>query len=302
MFYHSILDLFENELQPIKVAPCNAIITGTAEHNNNRNRSSNWCNGKIKFMAAYGQTLNPPVWKAAFRPNAKKNPSKAVHQAFGCSMSKKYCVGEIQAIPCCTKIAYDVWYKLDEYLTKYNVTYSLRWGSLLFAVRNGRHMPWDGRDIDIGFMRPERAARRAVAEFLNQHKVVQDGEHFVDVGYFYTLHHKQYGYPDADEEHCFVNFEFTMEIDEYFDAETLMLAGNMFIDYGYGDDGANGMDTEHDGNNMISIEYDGSNGIKAPRQLYTYPDFYAHLNAEYGKWTWMDSVPPYITDKQLEVM
>ena len=32
---------------------------------------------------------------------------------------------------------FDIWHAADKYLTKYNVTYSSRWGSLLFAVRNG---------------------------------------------------------------------------------------------------------------------------------------------------------------------
>ena len=100
-----------------------------------------------------------------------------------------------------------------------------------------------------------------------------------------------------------MNAEVSMDIAEYTDAETLMCAGNMFVDYGYLDDDDNGgMDVSYDGNAMIPLQYDGSNGIKAPRQFYAYPDFYKHLNAEYGEWEWMDPAPHYISDKQLEVM
>lgn len=148
-------------------------------------KPENWCKGRNKFEIAYGQSLHPPIYSSFWRPNYNKDPNKAIHRAFGCSMNKKYCQGKIQSIPCCTKILYDIWYKLDEYLTKHGVDYSLRWGSLLFAIRNGMHCPWDARDVDIGFLRPRDNATRAIEEFVSQYKVFQVGPHLVGSEHFY---------------------------------------------------------------------------------------------------------------------
>eukprot|EP01083_Nonionella_stella_P241722 843863_1 len=151
-------------------------------------------------------------------------------------------------------------------------------------------------------MRPEHKAKQAIHEFVSDWKVSLDNDHhIVDVGVFYELHHRQYGYPDPSAKYCFVNEEFTLEIEEFKFADTLELAGNCFFDFGLGMDGAGGMDLDMtDGLNKIPISYDGSNGMKPPRQMFAYPDYYRHLNTYYGAWEWFDVAPQYISDFQLE--
>ncbi len=258
------------------------------------------------LVAHYGQFLDPPIYENHWRQNPGKDLQKSVERAYGCSVHRKHCFGAPQAIPCCTKIMFDIWSRFDLYLRRHGVEYSLRWGSLLFAVRNGMHMPWDGRDIDIGFMRPPNEAKRAANEFVNDYNLYLDahefGGHIGDVGTFYELHHEQYGYPDPVQEYCFVNGEYTTEIGEFKHPETLQLAGNCFFDFGVGTDGDGGMDSENKaGLPMIPISYDGSNGMKPPRAMYAYPDYYKHMNSWYGDWKWMDMKPDYISEQQFQV-
>ena len=254
------------------------------------------------YVKHYGEAFNPPI------RDLEHSGSPFVYNAFGCSYNKKYCVGEPKSIPCCGKIMFDMWHAFDPYLIKHNVTYSFRWGSLLFAVRNGQHLAWE-HDIDLGFMSPRKNVLEAIKEFNNDYGTTihpRFDRHIVDTNVFYKLHHEKYGYPDPKQKYCFVDAQFHTGYPEYLYEDTLDLANikDIFLDLGYDSETAYGMDLElSHGKPMIPVDFDGPNGIKPPRQMYVYPDFYKHLNAEFGEWKWAeDMVAPWITDEQLEVM
>ena len=270
--------------------------------------------GKTKhtYLRYYGEELKLDKSKSSEESEPK--------HIYGCSTYKKYCFGPPKPIPCCTKIMYDAWYAFDEYLTKYDVTYSLTLGSLLFAVRNGRHMVWDNRDIDLSYFSPKENTLKAIEEFSKDynistygrnHRVHGQEHHILDTYVFHKLHHEKYGYPDKTQRFCFVDYEFDYgKYEEYKYPHTLTMYNyktlwrthihNNPVKRRQGDSGEMRKRLSK-GKPMIPVEYDGSNGMKPPRQMYVYADFYEDLNEDYKNW-FDDITPKWISDRQLEVM
>eukprot|EP01084_Bolivina_argentea_P266673 452396_1 len=136
--------------------------------------------------------------------------NKPVNIAYGCSVSSYYCIGEPQSIPCCTKIAFDIWYELHKYFIRYNVTfYTLTWGSLLFSIRDGYHLPFE-KDIDLSNIMPAANGKKALRKFIQDYNMStgKNKQHIIDIGTFYIRHHKKYGYPSLNKYFCFINHDY----------------------------------------------------------------------------------------------
>ena len=268
------------------------------------------------YFTDYAATFKKPISIHTKRVTYK------VNEAYGCSVYHEYCNGPIQSIPCCRKLLYDMWYAIDEYFTKYNVTYSYNWGSLLFAVRDGQHAPWDAKDLDLAFLWTKKNAMAAVNEFITDYNLSLNGNnHILDPKMtFYKLHHEKYGYPSQTEQYCFYaemgvgdydlpskraygNIKKKQMLELLENPDALYLGGLCpFIDFKTGGVKSGGMGNyaKHITRKqlMIPTSYYGPHGIKPPRKIYIFPDYWKALYDEYGE-KWPEGYT-FLTDKQLE--
>eukprot|EP01084_Bolivina_argentea_P010501 19559_1 len=280
-------------------------------------------------LSKYGQVFNfdPIRWG--------RGNSINISTALGCSVNKKYCNGAIKAIPCCIKILFDMWHEIDKYFVKHNVTYSLSTGSLLMAVRDGRHAQWDAQDIDLNFLYPLNKSKLAITEFIEKHQLTMNGiHHIMDFKQmFIKYHHEKYGYPLANEKYyCFYNNVDVDDLNQSFyvkkvhkklhkrkgfyqwkelvdNEDALILGGSTgFIDFYHVGINSNGMGnfaTHIDDSfeeNMIEVQYLGSNDILPPRKIYVFPEYYKLWYEFYGdKWP-QDQYFDVVIDHQFVLM
>jgi hypothetical protein len=174
-------------------------------------------------------------------------------------------------------------------------------------------MLWDGRDIDLGYAYPPQAAEKAIQEYVADHPgIYKDGHHLLDaVGVYFRRHHQKYGYPNRKEKYCFVDFEFTFEVEQYESSPDClsMIGSGIFLDIGIGDN--DGQFRSHmDLTNieqyyaepekyMIPVRLDGVFNLSAPRELFVFPDYYKHIECIYDS-NWKQVIPSYITQYQLD--